>query len=174
MAKQTYAQIQKQIATLEAQAAELKSAEVAGVIAKIKEAIKAYGLTPQDLYGGKAGKTKSKSKLGRVAKYADGDGNEWVGRGPRPQWLRDALDAGKSLEDFAVGFAGIKANGAAKPAVKKAGAKKGAGKKASTKKQVGKTKYGDGAGNSWSGFGRQPRWLKQAIVGGKELDDFKV
>ena len=46
MAKQTYAQIQKQIATLEAQAAELKSAEVAGVIAKIKEAIKANGGKP--------------------------------------------------------------------------------------------------------------------------------
>ena len=29
-------------------------------------------------------------------------GNTWGGRGPRPQWLRDALANGKSLQDFAV------------------------------------------------------------------------
>jgi DNA-binding protein H-NS len=35
-------------------------------------------------------------------KYRDGEGNTWVGRGPRPQWLRDALANGKTLADFAV------------------------------------------------------------------------
>ena len=35
------------------------------------------------------------------AKYADGKGNVWGGRGPRPLWLREALAAGKRLEDFA-------------------------------------------------------------------------
>ncbi len=32
----------------------------------------------------------------------DGDGNTWVGRGPRPQWLRDALASGRSLGNFAI------------------------------------------------------------------------
>lgn len=29
-------------------------------------------------------------------------------------------------------------------------------------------------GDSWSGRGLQPRWLKAAIAGGVKLDDFKV
>ena len=37
-----------------------------------------------------------------VAKFSDGQGNTWVGRGKRPQWLRDALAAGKQLSDFAI------------------------------------------------------------------------
>jgi len=35
-------------------------------------------------------------------------------------------------------------------------------------------KYRDAAGNSWSGRGLQPRWLKDALAGGKELADFAV
>ncbi|UUX97929.1 H-NS histone family protein [Aquabacterium sp. J223] len=35
------------------------------------------------------------------AKYRDNHGNEWVGRGKRPQWIKDALAAGKTLEEFA-------------------------------------------------------------------------
>lgn len=30
-------------------------------------------------------------------------GDSWSGRGPRPRWLRTALDAGAVLEDFLVG-----------------------------------------------------------------------
>ena len=47
-------------------------------------------------------KQQAKAKPARAAKYRDESGNTWVGRGPRPQWLRDALNAGKSLQDFAV------------------------------------------------------------------------
>ena len=35
-------------------------------------------------------------------KYKDDQGNGWSGRGSQPRWLRAALEAGKSLEDFAV------------------------------------------------------------------------
>jgi DNA-binding protein H-NS len=109
----TYAQIQKQIAALQRDAEKLKRQEVDGVIARIKEAIQVYGLTASDLgldgtrRKGKPGpkpgsKRKAKGKPSRAAKYRDEAGNTWVGRGPRPQWLRDALAAGKSLQDFAV------------------------------------------------------------------------
>lgn len=33
-------------------------------------------------------------------KYADGAGNTWIGRGPRPKWLNDALASGNKLTDF--------------------------------------------------------------------------
>ena len=113
MAK-TYAQIQKQIESLKREADKLKRAEVDGVIARIREAISVYGLTAADL--GLRGKPGRKPKAAsasparrpargrgsRAVKYRDEAGNTWGGRGPRPQWLRDALAAGKSLQDFAV------------------------------------------------------------------------
>ena len=111
----TYVQIQKQIETLQREADKLKRKEVDDVIAKIKEAIRVYGLTAADLSldgrvarRGPAAKkrgrpaTKSKSRGPAAVKYRDESGNTWGGRGPRPQWLRDALGAGKALQDFAV------------------------------------------------------------------------
>ena len=110
---QTYAQLQKQIETLQKQADKVKGSELAEVIGKIKSAIQAYGITREQLFGATAVKnskaskkvTKSKAKVNRTAQFADGTGNEWVGRGPRPKWLRDALVAGRLLADFAVGSA---------------------------------------------------------------------
>lgn len=37
------------------------------------------------------------------AKYTDGFGNIWGGRGRKPKWVRDALAAGKNLEDLLSG-----------------------------------------------------------------------
>ena len=45
---------------------------------------------------------KSAAKQARAPKFRDSAGNVWSGRGPRPRWLRDAIAAGKKLEDFAV------------------------------------------------------------------------
>ena len=114
MAK-TYAKIQKQIESLQREADKMKRAEVDGFIARIREAINVYGLTAVDLgLRGKPGrkpreegaaapaKKPRKGRTARAAKFRDDAGNTWGGRGPRPQWLRDALAAGKSLQDFAV------------------------------------------------------------------------
>ncbi len=169
---QTYTQIQRQIEALQKQAEKLKSTEVAGVVERIKEAIAHYELTPDQLFGAsKAGARKatsssakaagksSRAKGASSAAYADGAGNTWGGRGPRPRWLRDAIAAGKSLEEFATGSASTKASA---PAAKK--------------KVVGKRKakqaYRDEAGNTWSGFGPKPGWLKAAVAAGKTLEDF--
>ena len=112
----TYVQIQKQIETLQREADKLKRKEVDDVISKIKEAIDVYGLTSADLGFGvrsaargaaatkKRGRpaAKGRSKSASAPKYRDESGNTWGGRGPRPQWLRDALANGKILADFAV------------------------------------------------------------------------
>ena len=47
----------------------------------------------------KAGKAK---KTAAAIKFRDEKGNGWVGLGKRPQWLRDQLNAGKTLADFLV------------------------------------------------------------------------
>src|SRR3954471_16012801 len=104
---QTYAQIQEQIARLQSDAANLRNSEVADVVRKIKEAIATYDLQPRDLFGGRAGARTARGSRGASgpAKYSDGKGGVWGGRGPRPLWLREALSSGRKLEEFAVGAA---------------------------------------------------------------------
>lgn len=140
------AKIKNQIAKLQKQAATIET----GIVARIKAEITKHGLTPEQLFGGSstAGsvgsvqkpKATAKARAAKSAKFADRSGNTWGGMGKRPQWIRDALEAGKALEDFLV--AGKKAAPAgAKPAVKAAAvkvnvAKKGAPKKRAAAKKV--------------------------------------
>lgn len=113
----SYAQIVKQIKALEAEAEKARRSEIDGVIARIREAIEFYNLSAADLGlsmkpkaadGAKAPgpvkrrKRKAAPKTTAAAKYSDGQGNTWVGRGKRPQWLRTALAAGKQLSDFLI------------------------------------------------------------------------
>jgi len=111
----TYAQIVKQIEMLKADAEKARGKEVKGVIERIRGAITAYNLTAEDLgftakakpgpKPGAAKKVVRKAKAGkttRAIKYRNEAGEGWVGRGKRPQWLRDALANGGKLEDFAV------------------------------------------------------------------------
>lgn len=164
MAQKSYAQIQKQIEALQREANELRAQEVAGVVARIKEAISHYGLTAEQLgYGAAPKGTKIKGHevggTGAVA-YSDGLGNTWGGRGPRPQWLKAALAAGKLLEDFASSGSSLRMG------VEKVSRKS---KHVTPKRRTGKT-YGDGNGNTWSGLGPRPRWLKEALEAGNTLD----
>lgn len=168
---QTYIQIQRQIEALEKQAEKLKATEVKGVVERIKVAIEHYGLTAEQLglAGGKAstakatkGKTKKAggaSKSLSSAAYVDDNGNTWGGRGPRPRWLRDAIAAGRTLEEYAT----------------KAKTASGTSAKAKKQKPVASkrkaTSYRDDAGNSWSGFGPKPGWFKDALAAGKTLED---
>jgi DNA-binding protein H-NS len=109
----TYSQLMKQIDHLQREAEELRRKEIEGVVDRIKDAIRVYGLTAADLGLGTAraprkAKVSAKKRTARKAgkattvKYRDEAGNTWGGRGPRPAWLRNALAAGKSLADFAV------------------------------------------------------------------------
>lgn len=47
-------------------------------------------------------------------------------------------------------------------------------KKSSEGTRKAAVKYRDAAGNTWSGRGLQPRWLKEALAGGKSLQDYAV
>ncbi len=105
------ADIQAQIDRLQKEAEALRAAEVAGVIARIKEAIAFYKLTAQDLGLRKSRDAKPAAKPSRktaaraprgagVAKYGDGQGKTWTGRGKRPRWFVEALAAGRSADDL--------------------------------------------------------------------------
>lgn len=137
---QTYAELQEQIAQLQAEATQIRQAELAAVITKMRDDIRIYEITPQDLFGRVAGKApKSPAAAKATPKFSDGKGNHWVGRGPRPQWLRDALAAGRRLEEFMFGAPAAKAEPVAAAAVKKATPKKVAAKKAATRKPKAKS-----------------------------------
>jgi DNA-binding protein H-NS len=166
---QSYKQLQKQIGDLQKQADKLRAQEVDGVVSRIKVAIAHYGLTAGQLGFGavSAGKRQALEKksgsTSAIAKYADGAGRSWSGRGPRPAWLREALANGKSLQDFASAAAPTEAGTKSET---KSKSKAKAKAKAKRKTQI---RYRDRAGNTWSGMGPQPRWLKEALAVGTPL-----
>ena len=180
---QSLVQLQSKIDALQAKALQIRRREAAKLIPNILKAIETYGITAQDLFGHGAGSAArstagtgkgQRSKSSLPAKYADSNGNIWVGRGKRPDWLREAIAAGRSLEEFAVdGAAGSatkssRGRGAAPKAAKRAG------KKAGQRKGTGKVRYRDSDGNAWTGIGPVPRWLKAHIDAGKSRDAFLV
>lgn len=180
MAK-TFAQLNAEIEVLKAKADAARRKEAAGVVARIKEAIVAYGLTAQDLGFGRSDggrgvdskktATGSAPKKQRVqdetkvaVKYRDSVGNTWTGRGSKPRWLVAALATGQPLESLAVGGATAKATAANGRVTSKA-----AGSTPKTMKRPSPTKYSDGT-HTWSGRGPKPGWVKAAIAGGKTLE----
>ena len=66
--KKTYAQVVKQIETLQQEADKLRRQEVEGVVARIREAVQHYGLTAADLGLAPAAARKTKAAGKPVAK----------------------------------------------------------------------------------------------------------
>lgn len=161
----SYAEIQKKIAALQKEADAVLAREVTGVVERIRVAIAHYGLTADQLFGrtatkpnkARVAKATGQKKQGRIA-YGDGQGNTWGGWGKRPTWLREALAAGKKLEDFQLSAQSTKPASAAKKM---------------KKRRPSGVLYSDGAGHSWTGRGPQPRWLKEAIAQGKTLEELR-
>lgn len=122
----------------------MRSKEVAGVIGRIKEAIKHYGLTAADLGYGKAASPAStnsgaKATTKGVAKYMDkATGKTWTGRGKPPSWIAAAADRSVYLIDGSPA-------GALPP------------------KRGGVAKYQDPqSGKTWTGMGKPPAWIAGA------------
>lgn len=78
------------------------SAEIANqrpaAIAEVLSLLAKLGLTVNDL----PGRGALPVRRAAAVKYRDMAGNTWSGRGFKPTWLRQAIDSGRSLEDFAV------------------------------------------------------------------------
>ena len=192
----TYIQLTQQIKALQAQAEAAKKTEIGDVIARIKEAITVYSLTAEELGFGAGSGAKPKvgakrpnasARRGKIPKanrpavaYRDDAGNTWGGRGPRPAWLRAALQAGADLASFAVGSmpptgAVVDAEGEAAmpaaPAKVSRVVSREAPKAPKAPKAPAAVKYKDDVGHTWSGFGPKPGWLKEALAAGKTLEE---
>jgi DNA-binding protein H-NS len=87
---------------LEREIEHTKRAAKADAIAKVRSLMTEFGLTIADI-GAKGPVKGSAGKGAKVAaKYQDGAGNTWSGRGLQPKWLKAAIASGKSLSDFAI------------------------------------------------------------------------
>jgi DNA-binding protein H-NS len=66
---------------------------------EVRELVKHRANTSvEELFGFKGGKKRAKA----TAKYRDGQGNTWSGRGRAPTWLQKKLASGAKKEDFRI------------------------------------------------------------------------
>ena len=163
-----------QIEQLQRQADALRKKEIAGVVARIQEAIEHYNLSPKELFGGTGarGRTsgrKEKVHTGRtktgVPKYQGPEGQTWTGVGKRPRWFVEALESGKSADDLL-----IKAASASRASKQLRGKRV----KATSTKGTGVPKYRSEDGRTWTGRGKRPAWFVEALAAGKSADDMLV
>jgi DNA-binding protein H-NS len=70
-------------------------------LAELKSVAKKHGFSLDEFTGGKA---KAATKAKGVAKYANpADASQtWTGRGRQPNWVKEALAKGKSLQSMAI------------------------------------------------------------------------
>ena len=101
----TYAELKAQADELNAQAEIARKQEIAEVVQRIKADMKEYGITVLDIGGhvitgkSKAAKTKSTAP----AKYRGPNGELWAGGlGRKPEWVRNVLAAGGTLDAYAI------------------------------------------------------------------------
>lgn len=101
----TYLELKEQAEKLLAEAEKMREQEIADAIADIKEKIRAYGLTAEDLglaRGGPGRGAKARTAPA-TARYRGPNGETWSGgRGRKPQWVTEALKQGRKLEEFEV------------------------------------------------------------------------
>ena len=100
----TLTELIAQRSALEEQIKTLTETQRTDAIAKVRALMEENGLSLADLGSrartGEKGKAKIPQKV--AAKYRDGAGNSWSGRGLHPKWLKAAIAAGKKIEDFAI------------------------------------------------------------------------
>jgi DNA-binding protein H-NS len=97
-----YKELLDQIAALQKQAEEARKQEIAAVVAEIKAKMAEYGITVEDLGSAVRGKGRRKASSG-VAKYRNPvTGEQWTGKGRKPGWMVQALEQGKSMDDFRI------------------------------------------------------------------------
>lgn len=72
-------------------------------IAAVEEKARELGFTFAELAAAvpakKMGKTKSPPKY----QHPDNPSITWTGKGRQPEWIKEGLEAGKSLDDFLIG-----------------------------------------------------------------------
>lgn len=96
----SYKELLAQRENLERQIEEAKSREYAEVLNEIKQKMADYGITLQELAGGRSskGSKTTRARAGVAPKYRDPEsGSTWSGRGKPPKWI-----AGQERDSFLI------------------------------------------------------------------------
>lgn len=99
----TYPELKTEIARLQAEAERVRQYELPTVIAELNLLIEQYQLTEPMIFGTTRSAFPGKPKTIMVPKYVDQvTGNTWTGRGSKPAWMSEALNAGTLAENLLV------------------------------------------------------------------------
>lgn len=79
---------------------ELRASEKDEVIERVRTLMATANLSISDISDSHSVPNSIRKKV--LPKYQDDKGNTWSGRGLRPRWMSDAIDAGKNQWDFAI------------------------------------------------------------------------
>ena len=96
----SYKELLAQREALEQAIAQARQSEISSALSKVRELVAEYGLTTQDVFPGRAGKSTIAKSVSKVAaKYRDpATGQTWTGRGKAPKWID-----GKDRAAFLIG-----------------------------------------------------------------------
>lgn len=97
--------IQKQIAELQLQEAEIKAREFNEKVAMIKETMAAYGITVEALQEKPARTPKTTGATSAnpaPVKYRGPNGESWSGRGLAPKWLTGLIAEGHAKDEYLI------------------------------------------------------------------------
>ena len=87
---QSLKELLEQREALEKAIAEARKSEISAAVTKVREIVAQYGLTTQDVFPSRSGKSGgAKPSVNKVAaKYRDpATGQTWTGRGKAPKWI---------------------------------------------------------------------------------------
>ncbi len=98
----TYLELKAQAEALMQQAEQARKQEIAEAVAEIKQKMSQYGISAADLGLAPGGKKSARKGAVTEVRFRGPNGESWSGMGRQPQWLKEALEQGKSKEDFAV------------------------------------------------------------------------
>lgn len=101
LSKLSFEELQTLVKDAEAEIASRREAEKERVLQQMRELAGSIGMTVEELLGREKGKGRPPKG---EAKYRHPDNPDltWSGRGKRPAWVTEALNAGKSLDEMAV------------------------------------------------------------------------
>jgi DNA-binding protein H-NS len=102
LSKLSIEELENLVRDAQAEIVSRKEAEKQRVLDQIRELAASIGTTPEELLRQQAGGRGRGAKVEAKYRHPDDPSQTWSGRGKRPQWVNDALAAGKSLEDLAV------------------------------------------------------------------------
>ncbi len=82
--------------------ADFESRKRKEAIEAVKAAAKEHGFSLDELTGGAAPRKSKASKNPPKYRHPENAEMTWSGRGRQPAWIKEALQAGRSLDEFAI------------------------------------------------------------------------